>query len=111
MTDSSLETFFGWALLISLITSLICLAPFVCSILHLLGLCHFQFFNNDVMWVYVALSAIAGVLSLSAIFKFFIIVICKDDMADDIKRMILLHHKLKDPSRAKELYKIFWEEK
>lgn len=63
------------------------------------------------MWVYVALSAIAGVLSLSAIFKFFIIVICKDDMADDIKRMILLHHKLKDPSRAKELYKIFWEEK
>ena len=110
MTDSSLETFFGWALLISLITSLICLAPFVCSILHLLGLCHFQFFNNDVMWVYVALSAIAGVLSLSAIFKFFIIVICKDDMADDIKRMILLHHKLKDPSRAKELYKVFWEE-
>lgn len=111
MTDSSSETFCGWALLISLITSLICLAPFVCSILHLLGLCHFQFFNNDVMWVYVALSAIAGVLSLSAIFKFFIIVICKDDMAVDIKRMILFHHKLKNPSRAKELYEIFCEER
>ncbi len=111
MTDSSSETFFGWALLISLITSLICLAPFVCSILHLLGLCHFQCFNNDVMWVYVALSAIAGVLSLSAIFKFFIIVICKDDMAADMKRMIYFHHKLKDPSRAKELYEIFCEER
>lgn len=106
MTDSSSETFFGWALLISLITSLICLAPFVCSILHLLGLCHFQCFNNDVMWIYVALSAIAGVLSLSAIFKFFIIVICKDDMAADMKRMILFHHKLKDPSRARELNEV-----
>ena len=100
-----------WLLLISLLIALICLAPFVCSILHLLGLCHFQFFNNDVMWVYVALSAIAGVLSLSAIFKFFIIVICKDDMAVDIKRMILFHHKLKNPSRAKELYEIFCEER
>ena len=105
MTDSS-ETFLGWALLISLITSLICLAPFVCSILHLLGLCHFQFFNNDVMWVYVALSAIAGVLSLSAIFKFFIILICKDDMAADMKEMILYHHKLENPSRAKELNEV-----
>ena len=105
MTDSS-ETFLGWAFLISLITSLICLAPFVCSILHLLGLCHFHFFNTDVMWVYVALSAIAGVLSLSAIFKFFIIVICKDDMAADMKEMILYHHKLKDPSRAEELNEV-----
>ena len=105
MTDSS-ETFLGWAFLISLITSLICLAPFVCSILHLLGLCHFQFFNNDVMWVYTALSAIAGALSLSAIFKFFIILICKDDMAADMKRLILFHHKLKDPSRAKELNEV-----
>jgi hypothetical protein len=55
------------------------------------------------VWVYTALSAIAGVLSLSAIFKFFIILICKDDMAAD---MILYHHKLKDPSRAKELNEV-----
>ena len=41
----------------------------------------------------------------------FIIVICKDDMAVDIKRMILFHHKLKNPSRAKELYEIFCEER
>lgn len=110
MTDSS-ETFLGWALLISLITSLICLAPFVCSILHLLGICHFQCFNNDVMWVYVALSAIAGVLSLSAILKFCVITLCNGEMMGYIKRMIFFHHKLKDPSRAKELYEIFWEEK
>lgn len=106
MTNSSSETFFGWVVLISLITSLICLAPFVCSILHLLGLCHFQCFNNELVWVYTALSAIAGVLSLSAIFNFFIIVVCRDDMADDIKRMILYHHKLKNPSRAKELNEV-----
>lgn len=106
MTNSSSETFFGWVVLISLITSLICLAPFVCSILHLLGLCHFQCFNNELVWVYTALSAIAGVLSLSAIFRFFIIVVCRDDMADDIKRMILYHHKLKNPSRAKELNEV-----
>ena len=106
MTDSSLETFFGWALLISLITSLICLAPFVCSILHLLGLCHFQFFNNDVMWVYVALSAIAGALSLIALLKFIVLIQNNDNTMDFVKRMILFHHKLKNPSRAKELNKV-----
>ena len=111
MTDSSSETFFGWALLISLITSLICLAPFVCSILHLLGLCHFQCFNNDVMWVYVALSAIAGVLSLSALLKFTVLILNSDNTMDFVKRMILFHHKLKNPSRAKELYEIFCEER
>lgn len=111
MTEDDFYSYCFWVLLIMFIISLICLAPFVCSILHLLGLCHFQCFNNDVMWVYVALSAIAGVLSLSAIFKFFIIIICRDNMADDIKRMIFFHHKLKDPSRAKELYEIFCEEK
>ena len=110
-SDEKFDSLCSWVLLITFIMSLICLAPFVCSILHLLGLCHFQCFNNDVMWVYVALSAIAGVLSLSAIFKFFIIVICKDDMAADMKRMIYFHHKLKDPSRAKELYEIFCEER
>lgn len=111
MTDSSSETFFGWALLISLITSLICLAPFVCSILHLLGLCHFQFFNNDVMWVYVALSAIAGTLLLSALLKFTVLILNSDNTMDFVKRMILFHHKLKNPSRAKELYEIFCEER
>ena len=110
-SDEKFDSLCSWLVLIMFIMPLICYAPFVCSILHLLGLCHFQFFNNDVMWVYVALSAIAGVLSLSAIFKFFIIVICKDDMAVDIKRMILFHHKLKNPSRAKELYEIFCEER
>lgn len=103
MNDDSI---FGWVVLISLLTSLICLAPFVCSLLHLLGICHFQCFNYEMVWVYTALSAIAGVLSLSAIFKFFIIVICKDDMAADIKRMILYHHKLENPSRAKELNEV-----
>lgn len=105
MTDSS-ETFLGWALLISLITSLICLAPFVCSILHLLGLCHFQCFNNDVMWVYVALSAIAGALSLSALLKIGYTAIYNVDMESFVKRMILYHHKLKNPSRAKELNEV-----
>ena len=105
-SDEKFDSLCSWLVLIMFIMPLICYAPFVCSILHLLGLCHFQFFNNDVMWVYVALSAIAGVLSLSAIFKFFIIVICKDDMAADMKEMILYHHKLKDPSRAKELNEV-----
>ena len=109
--EEDFYSFCFWLLLISLLIALICLAPFVCSILHLLGICHFQCFNYEMVWVYTALSAIAGVLSLSAIFKFFIIVICKDDMAADMKRMILFHHKLKDPSRAKELYEIFCEEK
>ena len=103
MTDSS-ETFLGWALLISLITSLICLAPFVCSILHLLGLCHFQFFNNDVMWVYVALSAIAGALLQCALLKIgYISIYYNDEMKSFVKKMILYHHKLKNPNRAKEL--------
>ena len=111
MTDSSSETFFGWALLISLITSLICLAPFVCSILHLLGLCHFQFFNNDVMWVYVALSAIAGVLLLSAFVNSFTKLIfatgfVENSIKDFLKKMILYHHKLKNPNRAKELNEV-----
>ena len=107
MTDSSSETFFGWALLISLITSLICLAPFVCSILHLLGLCHFQFFNNDVMWVYVALSAIAGALLQCALLKIgYISIYYNDEMKSFVKKMILYHHKLKNPNRAKELNEV-----
>ena len=52
--------------------------------------------------IYIAQAFTAG----GAIFKFFIIVICKDDMAADMKRMILFHHKLKDPSRAKELNEV-----
>ena len=107
MTDSSSETFFGWALLISLITSLICLAPFVCSILHLLGLCHFQCFNNDVMWVYVALSAIAGALLQCALLKIgYISIYYNDEMKSFVKKMILYHHKLKNPNRAKELNEV-----
>lgn len=106
MTDSS-ETFLGWAFLISLITSLICYAPFVCSILHLLGLCHFQFFNNDVMWVYVALSAIAGALLQCALLKIgYISIYYNDEMKYFVKKMILYHHKLKNPSRAKELNEV-----
>ena len=104
--EDDFYSFCFWLLLISLLIALICLAPFVCSILHLLGLCHFQCFNNELVWVYTALSAIAGVLSLSAMFKFFIIIICRDDMADEMKEMILYHHKLKDPSRAKELNEV-----
>ena len=95
-----------WLLLISLLIALICLAPFVCSILHLLGLCHFQFFNNDVMWVYVALSAIAGALSLIALLKFIVLIQNNDKTMDFVKRMILFHHKLKNPSRAKELNEV-----
>lgn len=106
MTDSS-ETFLGWALLISLITSLICLAPFVCSILHLLGICHFQCFNNDVMWVYVALSAIAGALLQCALLKIgYISIYYNDEMKSFVKKMILYHHKLKNPNRAKELNEV-----
>lgn len=67
MTKDDLDSLCSWAVLIAFIMSLIGLAPFACSILHLLGLCHFQFFNNDVMWIYVALSAIAGALSLIAL--------------------------------------------
>lgn len=100
----------GWVLLILFIMSLICLAPFVCSLLHLLGLCHFQCFNNEMMWVYVALSAIAGVLLLSVIINNFVKVIFtamnNDGMADFIKKMILYHHKLENPNRAKELNEV-----
>lgn len=103
---SSSETFCFWVLLIMFIMSLICLAPFVCSILHLLGLCHFQFFNNDVMWVYVALSAIAGTLLLSALLKFTVLILNSDNTMDFVKRMILFHHKLKNPNRAKELNEV-----
>ena len=63
------------------------------------------------MWVYVALSAIAGALLLSTILKLGILTLNNDETMNFVKRMILFHHKLKDPSRAKELYKIFWEEK
>ena len=105
-SDEKFDSLCSWLVLIMFIMPLICYAPFVCSILHLLGICHFQCFNYEMVWVYTALSAIAGVLSLSAIFKFFIILICKDDMAADMKEMILYHHKLKDPSRAKELNEV-----
>ena len=103
---SSSENFCCWVLLIMFIMSLICLAPFVCSILHLLGLCHFQFFNNDVMWVYVALSAIAGTLLLSALLKFIVLILNSDNTMDFVKKMILYHHKLKNPNRAKELNEV-----
>ena len=103
---SSSENFCCWVLLIMFIMSLICLAPFVCSILHLLGLCHFQFFNNDVMWVYVALSAIAGTLLLSALLKFIVLILNSDITMDFVKKMILYHHKLKNPNRAKELNEV-----
>lgn len=106
MTKDDLDSLCSWAVLIAFIMSLIGLAPFVCSILHLLGLCHFQFFNNDVMWVYVALSAIAGALSLIALLKFIVLIQNNDNTMDFVKRMILFHHKLKNPSRAKELNKV-----
>lgn len=111
MTKDDLDSLCSWAVLIAFIMSLIGLAPFVCSILHLLGLCHFQFFNNDVMWIYVALSAIAGALSLIALLKFIVLIQNNDKTMDFVKRMILFHHKLKNPSRAKELYEIFCEER
>ena len=111
MTKDDLDSLCSWAVLIAFIMSLIGLAPFVCSILHLLGLCHFQFFNNDVMWVYVALSAIAGALSLIALLKFIVLIQNNDNTMDFVKRMILFHNKLKNPSRAKELYEIFCEER
>ena len=105
-SDEKFDSLCSWVLFIIFIMSLICLAPFVCSILHLLGLCHFQCFNNDVMWVYVALSAIAGALSLSALLKIGYTAIYNADMESFVKRMILYHHKLKNPSRAKELNEV-----
>lgn len=110
-SDEKFDSLCSWLVLIMFIMPLICYAPFVCSILHLLGLCHFQFFNNDVMWVYVALSAIAGALLQCALLKIgYIAIYYNDGMKSFIKKMILFHHKLKNPSRAKELYEIFCEE-
>ena len=105
--EDDFYSFCFWLLLISLLIALICLAPFVCSILHLLGLCHFQFFNNDVMWVYVALSAIAGALLQCALLKIgYISIYYNDEMKSFVKKMILYHHKLKNPNRAKELNEV-----
>lgn len=109
--EDDFYSFCFWLLLISLLIALICLVPFVCSLLHLLGICHFQCFNNDVMWVYVALSAIAGVLLLSAFVNNFTKLIfatgfVEDSIKDFLKKMILYHHKLKNPSRAKELNEV-----
>ena len=107
MTKDDLDSLCSWAVLIAFIMSLIGLAPFVCSILHLLGLCHFQFFNNDVMWVYVALSAIAGALLQCALLKIgYIALYYNDGMKSFVKKMILFHHKLKNPNRAKELNEV-----
>lgn len=59
------------------------------------------------MWVYVALSAIAGVLSLSALLKIgYISIYYNDEMKSFVKKMILYHHKLKNPNRAKELNEV-----
>ena len=58
------------------------------------------------MWVYVALSAIAGALSLIALLKFIVLIQNNDNTMDFVKRMILFHHKLKNPNRAKELNKV-----
>lgn len=106
MDEEDVYSYCFWVLLIMFIMSLICLAPFVCSLLHLLGLCHFQCFNNEVMWVYTALSAIAGTLLLSALLKFPILILNSANTMDFVKRMILYHHKLKNPNRAKELNEV-----
>ncbi|MGN8802663.1 hypothetical protein ACTNCL_06020 [Segatella copri] len=109
--EDDFYSFCIWLLLISLLIALICLAPFVCSILHLLGLCHFQCFNYEMVWVYTALSAIAGVLLLSAFVnnytKFiFATGFVENSIKDFLKKMILYHHKLKNPNRAKELNEV-----
>ena len=109
--EDDFYSFCFWLLLISLLIALICLAPFVCSILHLLGLCHFQCFNYEMVWVYTALSAIAGVLLLSAFVNNYTTLICatgfvEDSIKDFLKKMILYHHKLKNPNRAKELNEV-----
>lgn len=106
MTEDDFYSYCFWVLLIMFIISLICLAPFVCSLLHLLGLCHFQCFNYEMVWVYTALSAIAGTLLLSTLLKFPILILNNNDIMDIVKRMILYHHKLKNPSRAKELNEV-----
>lgn len=109
--EEDFYSFCFWLLLISLLIALICLAPFVCSILHLLGLCHFQCFNYEMVWVYTALSAIAGVLLLSSFVNNFTKMIFAAGFVDDsikgfLKKMILYHHKLKNPNRAKELNEV-----
>lgn len=58
------------------------------------------------MWVYVALSAIAGTLLLSALLKFTVLILNSDNTMDFVKKMILYHHKLKNPNRAKELNEV-----
>ena len=109
--EDDFYSFCFWLLLISLLIALICLAPFVCSILHLLGLCHFQCFNYEMVWVYTALSAIAGVLLLSAFVNNYTKVIfatgfVENSIKDFLKKMILYHHKLKNPNKAKELNEV-----
>lgn len=109
--EDDFYSFCIWLLLISLLIALICLAPFVCSILHLLGLCHFQCFNYEMVWVYTALSAIAGVLLLSAFVNNYTKVIfatgfVENSIKDFLKKMILYHHKLKNPNKAKELNEV-----
>ena len=107
MDDDSFDMFCDGVLFISFMITLICYAPFVCSVLHLLGLCHFQCFNNDVVWIYTALSAIAGALLQSALFKIsYISSFYNKRMNYFVKKMILYHHKLKNPSRAKELNEV-----
>ena len=109
--EDDFYSFCIWLLLISLLIALICLAPFVCSILHLLGICHFQCFNYEMVWVYTALSAIAGVLLLSAFVNNYTKVIfatgfVENSIKDFLKKMILYHHKLKNPNKAKELNEV-----
>lgn len=58
------------------------------------------------MWVYVALSAIAGALLQCALLKFIVLILNSDITMDFVKRMILYHHKLKNPNRAKELNEV-----
>lgn len=109
--EDDFYSFCFWLLLISLLIALICLVPFVCSLLHLLGICHFQCFNYEMVWVYTALSAIAGVLLLSAFVNNFTKLLFASGFVDDsikdfLKKMILYHHKLKNPNRAKELNEV-----
>lgn len=109
--EDDFYSFCFWLLLISLLIALICLVPFVCSLLHLLGICHFQCFNYEMVWVYTALSAIAGVLLLSAFVNNFTKLLFATGFVDDsikdfLKKMILYHHKLKNPNRAKELNEV-----
>ena len=63
------------------------------------------------VWVYTALSAIAGVLLLSAFVNNYTKVIfatgfVENSIKDFLKKMILYHHKLKNPNRAKELNEV-----